>query len=176
MLPRDSSKRPLPVPSPLPTLAFSACGHGPQGALWTSPPASCQDYRLLPRHTPRPSAHGQGTDGGLPARPLTPAVFSPERKAGGALSVLSANKHFWTLAGSRYEPGLGVGMGGDRENTGVWWLRRGLCYVLAELHAQLIVMMKGRRKDNFLLSASNMPCYQLLKKHPLLTSMLPLAI
>ena len=122
------SLSPAPCPSWPPSL-------GPLGTLWASP-ASCQDKwgcfpwsqsRCCPGIPLCSQPMGLGiTKTGLPAR-LHASILTKNESSRG-LSALSANRHllstYWELAQARPQTCRGMG------NTGVWWLRCRLCYVV----------------------------------------------
>lgn len=85
------------------------------------------------RCLPVPQLTGQGiTNRGLPARPLTPAVTRNETRWG---LVCPICQHVPTVHLLEGDTGQASDPWGWRESTGVWWLRCGLCYVLAEFQA-----------------------------------------
>lgn len=155
MLSRGFQKRPSPAPGPpssQPPAPVASCPWSLGSPLDFSsllPPARIMCCLPVPQRT------GQGiTNRGLSARPLTPTVTRNETRWG---LVCPICQHVLTVHLLGGDTGQASDPWGWRERTGVWWLRCELCYVLAEFQALLIMMLRRRRNDNFLLSIGSFP-------------------
>lgn len=156
LLSRSSQKRPSPAPGPLPMPASRP--HGLSSLLLPARIMGC-----FPWHTPlslSPQARVLQKEACLPGH--SPACTRHVSRWGLVcpLGQQVTTKH---LLGAG--EGQASGPRGQRGDTGVWWLRRGLCNMLAEFQTQLLTMRRRGRNDNFHLSTGSFPSARAVPCH-----------